>query len=673
VNTPILATTIAVLLAVAVGCDNPAGPGTGQLQVTVATTGADLDPDGYSLSLDGAPGLALAANDTRTLPELTPGPHSLLVSGIASNCALNGVNPRLVNVGRSDTTRVSLVVVCSALPALNIAGLWDWTEQYTNPVCNDTGTYAFTQVGATFTGRSDQVGSCQTPNGIADNTRSGDPVSAGQVAASTITFQVGSGAFCFYTATIGGDPPDHLSGTTTCGASTGTWQAVRAQPVASVTVTPPQDTVLEGATVQLAVQLRDAAGHRVFRTVTWSSDQAGVAVVSDSGKVTTGSAGTATITASAAGASGSARIIVQRAGAARVTTTTTGVDLDLDGYRAYVDGSFDGSQAVGINGTVLLTRIRPGSRTIQLGQVASNCSVTGTNPVAITVAGGDTIPVAFTVSCVRAQRIAFASGYNVGIYVMNVSGADAAPLISSATSVDYGRPTWSPDGARIAFHSARDGNEELYVMNGDGSGLTRLTNNAAFDMEPAWSPDGTKIAFTSNRDGQNEIYVMNPDGSGVSRVSGEQADERRPAWSPDGTRIAFMSSRDGHDEVYVMNADGSGITRLTNAAAGNFDPAWSPDGTRIVFGSMRDGNSQLYVMNADGSGVTRLSNNSDSDFRPAWSPDGSRIAFGKNVQGCDYYDCWNFTSVYVMNADGSGVTQLIGTFTGLDSDPAWRP
>jgi hypothetical protein len=660
-----------LLLSLAVACSDPLVPRVGDVRLTVVTTGADMDPDGYSIVLDGGAGVAVAVNDSRVISDLSAGSHSVLLVGLATNCTVDGANPRAIEIGAHNTTQVSFAVSCAAIARLDIAGIWDWTEQYVNPVCHDTGTYVFSQSGAAFAGRSDQVGICETSDGARDNTTSGDRVSAGHVAADTITFQVGNGPFCFYSATVIGDPPDHLSGTTTCGASSGTWEAVRGQPVATVTVTPAQDTLLEGAVVQLAVQLRDAAGHRVFRTVTWSSDNAGVVVVSDSGKVTMESAGTATITARAAGASGSAHIIVQRAGAARVTAATTGVDLDLDGYRAYVDGSWDGSQAVGINGTVLLTRIRPGSRSIQLGQVASNCTVAGTNPVPITVAGGDTIPVTFNVTCARTQRIAFASAY--GIYVMSASGGDAAPLVSSARFTADWHPAWSPDGTRIAFQSSRDRNVEIYVVNADGSGLARLTNNAANDQEPVWSPDGTKIAFASSRDGRFEIYVMNPDGSGVTGVSSEQAEEFEPSWSPDGSRIAFTSGRDGHEDVYVMNADGSGIARLTNNPAGNLEPSWSPDGARIAFRSNRDGNPQIYVMNADGSSVTRLSNNSDSDTQPSWSSDGSRIAFTKNVSGCDDVDCWDFYSIYVINADGSGLTQLIGTNTGLDSDPAWRP
>jgi type II secretory pathway pseudopilin PulG len=126
---------------------------------------------------------------------------------------------------------------------------------------------------------------------------------------------------------------------------------------------------------------------------------------------------------------------------------------------------------------------------------------------------------------------------------------------------------------RIAFISDRDGNDEIYVMNADGSGVTRLTNNPAYDGWPAWSPDGRRIAFASNRDGNPEIYVMNADGSGVTRLTNNPADDWAPSWSPDGRRIIFVSNRDGNYEIYVMNSDGSGVTRLTNNPARDVWPA----------------------------------------------------------------------------------------------------
>jgi Tol biopolymer transport system component len=112
------------------------------------------------------------------------------------------------------------------------------------------------------------------------------------------------------------------------------------------------------------------------------------------------------------------------------------------------------------------------------------------------------------------------------------------------------------------------------VSNSRGS-VHRLTANAAPDVAPVWSPDGTKIAFASSRDGSYDVYVMNADGSNVTRLTTNAAEDGFYAvsvnevyyglsWSPDGTQLVFISRRDGSLEVYRMNADGTAQTRLTN-------------------------------------------------------------------------------------------------------------
>jgi Tol biopolymer transport system component len=212
-----------------------------------------------------------------------------------------------------------------------------------------------------------------------------------------------------------------------------------------------------------------------------------------------------------------------------------------------------------------------------------------------------------------------------------------------------------------------NGNPEIYIINSNGTGSTRLTADSASDVGPAWSPDGTKIAFQSDRDGNPEIYVMNADGSNPIRLTTHAASDSQPAWSPDGARIAFTSNRDGNAEIYVMNADGSNQVRLTNDAASDGEPAWSPDGARIAFTSDRDGNPEIYVMNADGSGVVRVTSDpSAASAAPDWSPDGSRIAFSR--RWCSNASC--FEAVFVMNADGSGVNQI----ACCDArGPSWAP
>ena len=260
------------------------------------------------------------------------------------------------------------------------------------------------------------------------------------------------------------------------------------------------------------------------------------------------------------------------------------------------------------------------------------------------------------------QRIAFTSSRtgNGDIYTMNINGTGVTRITdSSAIDAD---PDWSPDRTKIAFTSSRTGFGDVYVMNADGTGLTRLTTTNAIDTLGSWSPDGTKIAFTSTRDGNLEIYVMNADGTGQTRLTNNSSFDADPYWSPDGTKIAFTSGRTGNGDVYVMNANGTNVTRITNDPAVDTLGSWSPDGSKIVFTSGRTGNGDIYTMNPNGTGVTRLTTSSGTDGAPDWSPDGTKIVFASNRDGN--------SEIYLMNADGTGQTRLTNN-SSFDSLPSW--
>jgi Tol biopolymer transport system component len=252
-------------------------------------------------------------------------------------------------------------------------------------------------------------------------------------------------------------------------------------------------------------------------------------------------------------------------------------------------------------------------------------------------------------------------------------------------------------------------NDEIYMMNSDGTEPERLTNTPAVayflptkfpvDNFPALSPDGTKIAFVSNRDStldgtgrfvnNNEIYVMDAkdrdeddNGDNLTRLTNDPPDravsDGNPVWSPDGSQIAFTRGSGSAAEVYAMNADGSNPKNLTNNP-GAFDghPVFSPDGTSIAFSSDRTTGTgvdnptrdfEIFGMNANGTGLTQLTNNTASDTQPNFSPDGSQIAFQSTRDG-------NF-EIYVMNKDGTGQTNLTkDPADKVDSDrfPAWSP
>jgi Tol biopolymer transport system component len=166
---------------------------------------------------------------------------------------------------------------------------------------------------------------------------------------------------------------------------------------------------------------------------------------------------------------------------------------------------------------------------------------------------------------------------NLAIYRVGVEGGEPTRL--TELGGNSSRPAWSPDGRKIAFMADYDGGDvEIYVMGADGGNVVQLTDSRGFDGYPAWSPDGVKIAFSSLRDGDNEIYVMNVDGSEQSNLTrnpdSQEAIRGDFAWSPDGRKILYHSDKTGNADVYVMDAAGGNQTNLTRNPAMDFSAIW---------------------------------------------------------------------------------------------------
>lgn len=317
-------------------------------------------------------------------------------------------------------------------------------------------------------------------------------------------------------------------------------------------------------------------------------------------------------------------------------------------------------------------------------------------------------------------RIAFLSSHDgvPGIFSMNNDGTDQKCLYS-AGSAQFLFLSWSPDGSQIAFNCNRYPDEEdtyeIYVMRADGAFPTRLTYISffmgEFEAVPVWSPDGSKLAFRSGRDGNNDIHIMNVDGSDRTNVTHDTTDNYDPVWRPDGLGVTFVSAVHNPGstryDLWFTNTDGTvrelpvmpsyydslsalfwfpvgstigyleisqnsnvelsvctmtpGLTSCTGNAFGTpyttdhvTSPAWSLDGSTLAFVSNAEGRRNIYVMNTrdavESPKKLTTSLAGEGAFTPAWSPDGSEIVFAADWTGN--------AEIYVMKANGTNLRQL---------------
>ncbi len=256
---------------------------------------------------------------------------------------------------------------------------------------------------------------------------------------------------------------------------------------------------------------------------------------------------------------------------------------------------------------------------------------------------------------------------NNEIYVMDWDGSRPLRLTSDpASDVD---PDISPNGRDVVFTSNRTGNNDIHVMDRAGRHQVNLTNTAANDGWARWAPDGEHIVFHTNRDGNFELYVMNRDGDGLMRLTNYPGVDQFPEWSPNGREIAFRRDID----VHVLDVASGQVRRLTDAPPLNQMPSWSPNGKQLAFMSMRAGYISVYLMNADGTDQVNLTpkdpGDSDSDWisrAPSWSTTGRQIYFmsSRPTTGLD-------TEIFVMNTDGTGATRLTNSI-GMDGSPRSR-
>ena len=202
------------------------------------------------------------------------------------------------------------------------------------------------------------------------------------------------------------------------------------------------------------------------------------------------------------------------------------------------------------------------------------------------------------------------------LYSLGLRGSENR--ITSGIGVDVGAE-FSTDGTRLAFMKNVDGNPDIYLSDGQGKGLKRVTWLKSVEASPTWSPDGKKLAFVSDRYGSPQVFIMNVDGSGVQRATHEGSYNSSPVWSPKGDFIAYTNRTNGTFGISLIDVQTLQSRQLVAEAGNNEDPSWSPDGRYISFSSNRNGTYQIYIVDRDGRREWRITSGRGNKTQPAWS------------------------------------------------------
>jgi hypothetical protein len=538
----------AALLLLASACgDGPTAPAEpGSIRVTITTTGGDPDVDGYELVLDGNQRYPVSEWTTSTLlRDISPGTHAITLDGVAENCTLQGAPERAVTVVSGSTVEIGFAVDCETTGVRitvrtsgpEVPGLF--SVQFSSGLSNyvlSNGTTVLSRLSpGTYTiVLTDITEYCEV---------------LGEVTVSVV---------------VASRSLTDASFEVTCRAATGAIQVTL--------VTTGVDLDPNGYTVFAAGRELPAPinGVRTFDGVAAGTHTVRLGHLAPNCRVPDGEERAVELTAG-----GMTRDTV-RVTFEAVCERTDKILYATFGqlYLAYADGS----NAMVLRSGTSASWAPDGKRLVYF-----ECD--------------------------------FYYWYYYECSGLRVFDTEtrAEVLIPNTVSALY--PSWSPTGNEIAFVAVPPGGTELALMliNVDGSNARPVwVANPAWSGPPSWSPDGQKIAFScSVLPGQLDICVVNRDGTGFSRLTDDAFSDFDPAWSPDGSTIAYSRFAPGQASgIVLITAGGSYLRTLTSG----FDPAWSADGSRIVFAR----GSGLSVINADGTGLRQLTTGQHS--APAWRP-----------------------------------------------------
>jgi hypothetical protein len=404
-----------------------------------------------------------------------------------------------------------------------------------------------------------------------------------------------------------------------------------------------------------------------------------------------------------------------------VRATTSGTNLDIDGYRVEVDAELP--RAVGAEGSTTFSALSTGEHRVSLSGVAANCTVADSQVRHVVIEAGQTDTVGFAVDCgatsgsVQVRAVTTGedidpNGYtvlvdDVPLATVSDTGVTEVPVAAVRHQVALGgvtancavdgdnpRPVDVATGAsaltvftihcapappagpggEISFVTDRTDGPELgptgvVLANADGTGVRTLV---AAPGPAAWSSDGSAVAVGAG----SSILIGAVDRNGVLGTTREVAEDEfhfilALAWSPDGTRLAYTDQdADGECEsLAIVGADDSDGRFLAECNSPSGSPTWSPDGSTIALSVFSFDVDRRVILLYDASGASDpriLDTGSLEATTPAWSPDGSRIAFAS--AGAVGFE----QDIYVVEVEGGHVTRLTHG-AGDDSAPTWSP
>ena len=279
-------------------------------------------------------------------------------------------------------------------------------------------------------------------------------------------------------------------------------------------------------------------------------------------------------------------------------------------------------------------------------------------------------------------QIAFSSNRTgtMQVWLMNIDGSHQRPLTNMPDGAC--KPTWSPDGQKIAFISPcltrRDQYEgsKIFILDLAASGPPYplpVPPSPASDFDPAWAPDGDRIAFSSTRAGNPDIYIVNLRNNTLVQLTNTSYPEKYPAWSPTGTQIAYSRER-VYNQIWYMSDSGQNQSRFSlSGEVNDLWPAWSPDNSTILYSQMKTGDTPFLLAlryeDRNTERANRIPPRSQPDVGPiaqvSISPDGNWIVYEGWPDGVNH-------DIYMMSINGSNRIRLT-TDKDYDFGPAWRP